>query len=68
MTAYRDLRRGQLVEVDDRGIFSASTEPNWQRAIIVDLLSHQFTCTILHNKSHTFRFYKDRENTWRFKP
>jgi len=65
--ALKDLVRDMVIQVDSRGMFSTAKEPDWQDAAILDLLSHQFTCTILKDKTFGFRFYKDRDNTWRFK-
>ncbi len=65
--AMRDLVPDLVIQIDDRGVFSASTDPKWVDAVVLDLLNHQFTCTILYNQSHTFRFYGGRGTTWQFK-
>jgi len=58
----------QVVQIDDRAVFSASTEPNWVDAAVQDVLSHQFTAIIIAENALTFRFYKDINDTWRYKP
>ena len=63
--ATRGLERGMTVQIDDVGVFSGSTEPNWTDAVVIDLLSSMFTCTI--GARTEFRFYRERDNTWRFK-
>jgi len=64
--AFRDLIRGAVIQVDDRSVFSASPDPTWVDAVVIDLFSSQFTVTI---DEHThFRFYRDKDNTWQFKP
>ena len=66
--AMVDLVPDLVIQVDDRSIFSASTEPNWQDTAVLELLNHQFTCTMLQGGRHGFCFYKDRGDTWQFKP
>lgn len=64
-----ELKVRTLIQVDDRGVFSGSAEPNWKNAIVTDLLSTQFTCIMAEGKDRpTFLFYRDRGDTWRFKP
>ena len=68
--ALRDLKIGTDIQFDNRAVFSASPDPNWVDAIVVDLLSSQLVAEHMERERPytVFRFYKDLEVTWRFKP
>jgi hypothetical protein len=62
------VRPGMEIEFDKRNIFGGSTEPNWHKAVIVDVLAHQFTAEYVdteYGEQTIFRFYQDVGTTWR---
>lgn len=64
-----DLKIGTKIQFDHKSVFSASTEPNWVDATVVDLLSTQFVAEhIERERPYTIiLFYKNRNLTWKFK-
>lgn len=62
-----EIRPGLGIRIDDRSVFSASREPNWVVAEIVDCLATQFTCVWTHEEfgeTTSFRTYTDIGTTW----
>jgi len=57
------LFKGKHIEIDYTAVFSPSPEQNWQPAMVMDMLSTQFTALI--DNHIQYYFYKDRGVTWR---
>ena len=55
---------GERVLIDVRNVFSASPEGNFQPAMVVDVLSTQFTAE-LEDDHIVYRFYSDVGRSWR---
>jgi hypothetical protein len=63
LQARAHLRVGHPVLVNHRPVFSTAEGPNWHDAVVVDLLSEQFTAEC--DGAIRFYFYKDFQDTWR---
>lgn len=59
------LHPGDAVEVDERHVFSASPDANWQPAVIVDMLSQQFTCHLIDDDRIRFCPFNGVGRSWR---
>lgn len=63
------MKPGDIIQVNWRPVFDTHSGPNWTDAIIVDMLSSQFTSTVqVPGEPLTFRFYRDKKESWREKP
>ena len=63
------MKPGDTIQVNWRSTFDLNPEPNWIDAVIVDMLSTQFTVEVTEKgKGMAFRFYRDKNFSWREKP
>lgn len=63
------MKPGDVVQVNWRPTFDTNSEPNWTDAVVVDMLSAQFTLRVqVPGEPLTFRFYRGKKDSWRDKP
>lgn len=56
---------GEVIEVNDRAVFSTQEDFNPLEVTVTDLLSTQFVCEV--GSASRILFYKDLGDSWRFK-
>ena len=59
------LHPGDTVLVDVRDVFAARQQENWQPAVIVDMLSQQFTCHLIDDDRVRFCPFNGVGRSWR---
>ena len=68
MTKRQKPDVGEIIEINWRPVFSTKEGFNAMDAEVVDLLAHQFTCTVkVDGEPLAFHFYHDQGDSWRFK-